>query len=133
MLQPTTTLTHLKVLLVEDSADDAFLLERALTRGGLQVYLLRIETLDELRKALLSQTWDVLVTDHVLLGFSSLEVLELKHELGLDVPCLVLSGAIGEEMAVTLLKTGAADVVSKGNFARAPLVSRCAWWHTSGT
>ena len=92
-----------------------------MARGGLRVRMKCVESLEALRDTLTTHTWDVLVTDHALPGFSSLEVLALKRELGLDIPCIVLSGAIGEEATVKVLKSGAADVLSKNNLARTPL------------
>lgn len=115
----------LRVLLVEDSPDDADLNLLELRRNDLLVEGCRVETRDETEKALGAQPWDLVLSDHALPGFSSLEVLELLNDAGLDTPCIIVSGAVGEEAAVQLLHAGAVDYVNKDKLYRlAPAVRR---------
>jgi PAS domain S-box-containing protein len=109
---------QLRVLLVEDSRDDAELNQLELQRNGFAVDSSRVETRDATLEALRGQEWDVVLSDHALPGFSSHEVLELLDELSLDIPCIIVSGAIGEEAAVELLQGGAVDYVNKDKLYR---------------
>ena len=109
---------ELRVLLVEDSSDDAELNQRELQRNGFIVDACRVETRDDTLEALRGRQWDLVLSDHALPGFSSHEVLELLEELALDTPCIIVSGAIGEEAAVQLLQGGAVDYVNKDKLYR---------------
>jgi len=109
---------ELRVLLVEDSHSDAELNELELRRNGFQIESTRVESRDETLRALRDEEWDLVLSDHALPGFSSHEVLELLHELQLDMPCIIVSGAIGEEAAVELLQGGAVDYVNKDKLYR---------------
>ena len=114
----------LRVLLIEDSEDDAELVLRALRRG-FEASSSRVDTYEAAREALFSQPWDVVLTDHAMPNFSSAGALELLQELRLELPCIVVSGAIGEEAAVTLMQKGAADYVNKDKLVRlGPAVTR---------
>ena len=114
----------LRVLLIEDSEDDAELVLRALRRG-FETASSRVDTYEAAREALFSHPWDVVLTDHAMPNFSSAGALELLQELHLELPCVVVSGAIGEEAAVSLMQKGAADYVNKGKLARlGPAVTR---------
>lgn len=115
----------LRVLMVEDSSDDAELNQRELQRSGFTVHGSRVETRDATESALRDESWDLVLSDHALPGFSSHEVLELLANLGLDTPCIIVSGAIGEEAAVQLLQSGAVDYVNKDKLYRlTPAVRR---------
>jgi signal transduction histidine kinase len=115
----------LHVLLVEDSGDDAALLERAFARAGWAPTCERVETEAALRAALGRRTFDVVVSDWVLPGFSGMAALAVVQAEAPDVPFIVCSGKIDEEMAVAALRAGAKDFVTKGNLARlAPAVTR---------
>ena len=114
----------LRVLLIEDSADDAELVLRSLKRG-FETSSRRVDTYEAARQALLDEAWDVVLTDHAMPNFSSAGALELLQELHLELPCIVVSGAIGEEAAVSLMHKGAADYVNKDKLARlGPAVTR---------
>jgi PAS domain S-box-containing protein len=107
----------LRVLLVEDSADDALLLEREIRRGGFDVSLTRVENEAQFLSAM-SQAWDVVVSDYVLPRFTALGVLRHLRHLHLDVPTIVVSGTVTESELVEAMKAGAHDYVQKQNLAR---------------
>jgi two-component system cell cycle sensor histidine kinase/response regulator CckA len=107
----------LRVLLVEDSADDAFLLEREIRRGGFDLSLTRVENESQFLSAM-SQAWDVVVSDYVLPRFTALGVLRHLRHLRLDIPTIVVSGTVTESELVEAMKAGAHDYVQKQNLAR---------------
>ena len=109
----------LRVLIVEDSADDAELVVRAL-RGARTVVFERVETAEDMRRALEAGGWDVILSDHSMPRFSSLGALAIMQEKGLDLPFIIVSGNIGEDAAVAAMKAGAHDYVMKDKLARLP-------------
>ena len=108
----------LRVLMVEDSEDDALLLVRELKRGGYEPTHERVATADALEAALDRQSWDLVIGDHSIPHFSGMAALTLVRERGLDVPFICVSGTISEEMAVAAMKAGANDWVTKGHLKR---------------
>src|SRR5215510_5402586 len=91
---------QLRVLLVEDSDNDAALLEIALQRAGFKLECERAETADGLAAALDTQTWDVVIADSVMPGFDGLSALALVKQRGLDLPFIIVSGHITDDTAV---------------------------------
>jgi two-component system sensor histidine kinase UhpB len=117
--------TPLHILLIEDSQRDAALILRALEQGGLEVTARRIDSAPVLEAALQSQVWDVILCDYVMPQFGGPQALEVLKRSGRDLPFIVVSGAITEDTAVPLLRSGAHDYVTKGNLARlAPAIER---------
>ncbi len=115
----------LRLLLVEDSEDDATLLVEALRAGGYEPASTRVETAGEMRAALRSARWDLVVADYSLPRFDAPAALAILQETGFDLPFLVVSGQIGEETAVAMMKSGASDYVMKDNLVRlVPAVER---------
>ena len=115
----------LRVLIVEDSEDDALLLLRELKRSDYEVRHQRVDTETAMEDALSSGPWDLVVSDHAMPHFSSQAALALLKKQGLDVPFIIISGSIGEELAVQAMKAGASDYIMKGRLARlAPVVER---------
>jgi len=115
----------LRLLQVEDSPNDAELIQRALTQGGYALDSLRVETPAALEQALRSRTWDLVLSDHLLPGFGGGEALRLVQASELNLPFIIVSGAIGEETAVAAMKAGAHDYIFKGNLARlCPAIER---------
>jgi PAS domain S-box-containing protein len=115
----------LRVLLVEDSEDDAQLLCLELERSGYQIAARRVDTPDSMAEALRTERWDVVLSDFSMPSFSALGALRVLHREGIDLPFIVTSGTIGEESAVEALKAGAHDFVVKGRFARlVPAIER---------
>lgn len=108
----------LRLLVVEDSEADAWFLLRKLRRGGYEVISKRVETSEDMAAALDSASWDVVVSDYFVPGFGALEALALLKEKGLDLPFIVVSGKVGEEVAVAAMRAGAHDYIMKNNLAR---------------
>jgi len=115
----------LRVLQVEDSESDAALVLRLLERAGYEIHSERVEDAGEMRAALERQVWDVIIADYRLPRFDAPGALRSLHETGQDIPFIVVSGAIGEDLAVAMMKSGAHDYLMKNNLARlAPAVER---------
>ena len=108
----------LRVLFVEDRPDDALLLERELRRGGYSVEATRVETEAALRTELQTEQWDLIISDYSMPQFNALRALEVFKESGLDLPFIIVSGTIGEDVAVAVLKGGAHDFIPKGTLQR---------------
>src|SRR5215207_2290698 len=109
----------LKVLLVEDSEDDALLLVRMLRRGGYDPGWERVDTPAAMEAALDGGSWDLIISDHSMPAFSSLAALRLLRRKGLvGLPFIIVSGRIGEDAAVSAMKAGAQDYLMKDNLAR---------------
>jgi two-component system sensor histidine kinase UhpB len=114
----------LRLLLIEDSEEDADLLLREMSRAGYNVEAERVDSADAVRAAL-ERPWDLVICDYVIPGFGGLEALELCRQHDLRAPIIVVSGQVGEEIAVTMMKAGADDYLMKDRLARlAPAVAR---------
>ena len=114
----------LRILIVEDSIDDAVLTLRAL-RSAFTVSYERVENADDMRRALREQSWDIVLSDHKLPGFDSFGALRVLQESGKDLPFIIVSGTIGEEVAVAAMKAGAHDYLLKGHLQRlVPAIER---------
>jgi len=115
----------LRVLLIEDTESDASLIVRHLERAGYGVLATCIESAGALRAELSAPDYDVVIADYHLPHFDAPAALKILRESGRDIPFLVVSGTIGEERAVAMMKAGAQDYVMKDNLARlAPAVER---------
>src|SRR5580658_6187670 len=115
----------LQILVVEDSENDALLLQLAIERAGAQCICRRVETAEEMTAALQAQEWDAIVADYVMPKFDGLAALALVKERGLDVPFIIVSGHINESTAVAAMKAGAHDYVMKDKLARlVPAIAR---------
>jgi PAS domain S-box-containing protein len=115
----------LRILLIEDSEDDAQLLLREVRRMGYDVQSRRVETTEELRSALTAETWDLVLCDYSLPHLDAPRALEILKSSSLDLPFIIISGTIGEESAISALKAGAHDFIIKGKYARlGPAIER---------
>jgi PAS domain S-box-containing protein len=124
-LTPLGQKQQLRVLMVEDSEFDAVLLLRHLQSNGYQTRHLRVASQAEMEKALASQEWDLVLCDYQLPSFGVLPALEILKRKGLDLPFIIVSGAIGEELAVDLMRAGAHDFIVKGRLSRlTPAIER---------
>ncbi len=110
--------TPLRALIIEDSEDDAALLLRELRRGNYSLTYERIQTAKELSEALDGGQWDVILSDYSLPTFSAPEALKVLQRKSVDVPFIIISGTVGEDIAVAAMKAGAQDFFSKGNLQR---------------
>ena len=116
----------LRVLIVEDSEDDALLLLRELRRGGYEPIHERVDTPEAMRQALEERgPWDVVLSDWRMPRFEAPEALAMFHATGSEAPFIIVSGKVGEELAVEGMKAGAHDYVMKDNLTRlCPTVER---------
>ncbi|MCX7919482.1 MAG: PAS domain-containing protein [bacterium] len=115
----------LRVLIVEDSDDDAQLILRELRQGGYEPIYLRVQTPQDLQQALANQTWDIVLSDHSMPRFDAFAALEILLAHKLDIPFILVSGSIGEQKAVEIMRAGAQDFIMKDNLARlVPAIER---------
>ncbi|MEW6057047.1 MAG: response regulator [Bdellovibrionota bacterium] len=115
----------IRVLLVEDSEDDALLVIRALERNGYKVFHERVDTAESFEAALTSKQWDIVISDYSLPGFDGVTALAIAKRRRFDLPFLIVSGTVGEETAVEAMRAGANDYLIKGNLLRlGPTVER---------
>ena len=127
MQQPMTAGTPdvSRILLVEDSEDDAQLLLAELTKLGRPVELLRVETAAEMEAALSGGEWDLVISDHRLPRFDSIRAFNLLRRTRLDIPFVIMSGTLPEETAATVMRLGANDFIDKSKPARlVPVIER---------
>jgi diguanylate cyclase (GGDEF)-like protein len=110
--------TPLRVLIVEDSEDDAALLVRELRHGGYDPTFERVDTSAATKTALEQRAWDLIISDYSMPQFSGLAALALMQQLGIDLPFIIMSGTIGEEIAVQAMRAGAHDYIMKNNPTR---------------
>ena len=108
---------HVRLLLVEDSEDDARLILRELERGGYELTWKRVESEADFVAAL-EESWDIIVSDFQMPHFNGLRAFAVYRELELDIPFIFVSGALGEERAVEAMRAGARDYLLKDNLAR---------------
>lgn len=109
---------RLRVLCVDDSEDDAELNAMALARHGYFVERDRVDTVAAAQEALIQRQWDLVLCDYSMPSFSAHAMLQLLGDLQVDTPCLIVSGAIGEEAAVEAIRLGAYDYIFKTNLKR---------------
>ena len=103
----------LRVLLLEDSDDDATLILYELRRGGYDVTFERVQTADRMAAALAHEDWDVILSDYSMPNFTAPAALKLLQEKGMDIPFIIISGTVGEDAAVAAMKAGANDFFAK--------------------
>jgi signal transduction histidine kinase len=111
---------EMKILMLEDYQEDVGLIEYALRKDGLVFESRRVDARDEFIEALSSFKPDVILSDHALPQFNSLEALRICQKADLDVPFILVTGTVSEEFAVSCLKQGADDYVLKSNLTRLP-------------
>jgi PAS domain S-box-containing protein len=105
----------LRVLIIEDSLEDAFLIVKELSRGGFDVISERVDGAAAMQAALEATNWDLIISDYSIPQFGGAEALRLYQRQGSDIPFIVVSGAIGEDRAVEIVKAGAHNYVNKNH------------------
>jgi PAS domain S-box-containing protein len=116
----------LKILCIEDSVADADILERELRLSGLQFSIEFVDGRASFLHALENNVPDIVISDHTLHDFNSLEALEYLKEKNLDIPFILVTGTVSEEFAVEILKKGADDYILKSNYVRLPYAIKSA-------
>ncbi|MBI5725824.1 MAG: response regulator [Planctomycetes bacterium] len=106
----------LRALIIEDSDADAKLMLRALRQTGYEAEWKRVEAESDYL-AQLDQGWEIILADYSLPKFNAPQALKLLKKRGLDMPFIVVSGTIGEDKAVEIMKNGASDYVMKDKLA----------------
>jgi two-component system response regulator len=115
----------IRVLIVEDSEDDALLLVRQLKKEGYNPIYNQVDTAEAMSDAFEKQIWDVILCDNSMPGFSAFEAFDLYKEKRLDLPFIIVSGAIVYENAVAIMKAGAHDYILKNDLAElVPAIDR---------
>jgi len=115
----------LRVLMLEDSESDEQLIIRELKKGGYKPEYERMETAAEMKKALKEKQWDIILCDYKMPKFNAPSAITLFHETNIDIPLIIVSGAIGEERAVECMRSGAHDYIMKNNLSRlCPAIAR---------
>lgn len=109
---------ELRVIIIEDSEFDAVVMANVLEQGGYVLDFERIETAEELKKALSDRSWDLILSDYNLPDFNAPQALRILQDSKLDLPFIIISGGIGEDVAVAAMKSGAHDYLMKGQLAR---------------
>ena len=110
--------TPLRLLLVEDSPDDAELACLELERGGFDLDCRRVDSEPAFVEALNGAQWDAVISDYQMPEFNGLRAFEIFRNSGIDAPFIFVSGALGEERAVEAMRCGARDYILKGSLAR---------------
>jgi len=115
----------LRVLLADDSENDAFLLLRVLRKAGYETVHERVSSARTMKLALQNQVWDIVISDYEMPGFGGFEALQVLKESGQDLPFILVSAVLSEETAVAAMKAGAHDFIMKRKLARlVPAIER---------
>ncbi len=118
MPESTDKQVSLRLLMVEDNPDDEALVLRAIRKGGFNVEHVRVENRDDLLDVLRNKDWDIVLSDYQMPEFNGLTALKIVKERSQDLPFIIVSGTIGEEVAVEAMRSGAQDYLMKDNLAR---------------
>src|ERR1700722_6205138 len=109
---------ELRVLIVEDNERDAALLLRELKRGGYDLVFERVDTPEAMTTAIEGRTWDLVISDYSMPRFGAPAARDLVRSAQLDLPFIIFSGTVGEDIAVESMRAGACDFMPKGQFPR---------------
>jgi len=125
LAEPGATHKALRVLIVDDSENDALILLHTLRKAGYQPTSERVSSAPAMKSALRQQPWDIVISDYEMPGFGGFEALQLLKESGQDLPFILVSAVVSEETAVAAMKAGAHDYIMKRKLARlAPAIER---------
>ncbi len=117
-LTEASAMRNIKLLLVEDSDDDEILLLREFRKAGYEIVHQRVQSAAAMAAALQDVSWNVIISDFQMPQFSGLDALYILKASELDIPFIIISGAIGEETAVEAIRSGATDYLMKENLSR---------------
>jgi two-component system, cell cycle sensor histidine kinase and response regulator CckA len=124
-MEPEKMKKPFRVLIVEDSENDALLMANELNRGGFEADCKRVDTPKTMREALEGGSWDVVLADFRMPTFNAIDALNIVKEKKMDIPFIVVSGTIGEDTAVEAMRAGANDFFTKDKLTRlVPAVQR---------
>lgn len=116
---------EINVLVIEDSKASLNYEVALLRRSGFNVRYKQVDNGKDLKEALENSHFDIILSDHVMPGFSSIEALEILNETKQDIPFIIVSGEIGEDVAVEAMRAGCRDYIMKDKLARlGPAVGR---------
>jgi diguanylate cyclase (GGDEF)-like protein len=118
MPEATDKQVTLRLLMIEDNPDDEALVLRAIRKGGFTVDYIRVDKPDDLQAALRHNDWDIVLSDYQMPAFNGLAALKIVKKLNNDLPFIIVSGTIGEELAVEAMRSGAQDYLMKDNLTR---------------
>lgn len=110
--------------MLEDIPEDAGLVERLLRKDDIDFSLLRVDTREDFEEALDAFKPDIVLSDHALPQFNSIEALKCVKNRNLELPFILVTGNVSEEFAVNSLKMGASDYILKSNLSRLPMAIR---------
>ena len=108
----------LRVLIVEDSEDDTIIVLRELRNYGYELEYERVDSREAMEEALVDKKWDIVISDYAMPNFDGIRALKLMQARGNDMPFILVSGTIGEDVAVNAMKAGANDYILKDNLSR---------------
>ena len=115
----------LKMIIVDDSEDDSDFIQDEIKKAGYELTVARVDSANDLQVALAQGGWDLVLSDHSMPGFSASAALRAFEGSGMDIPFIIVSGAIGEELAVALMRLGAHDFIMKDRLGRlVPAIER---------
>ncbi len=118
MPESTDKQVSLRLLMIEDNPDDEALVLRAIRKGGFNVEHVRVEKSDDLLAVLRNKDWDIVLSDYQMPEFNGLAALKIVKDRNKDLPFIIVSGTIGEEVAVEAMRSGAQDYLMKDNLTR---------------
>lgn len=122
MTDAQEAVVHLRVLCLDDSPNDVELTQETLRAAGLDPSVTRVDTMCDFESVLAGTPFDVVILDHTVPGCDTMDALKLAARIAPEVPCIGLSGTIGEEAAVEMIREGAHDYVLKDRMMRLPIV-----------
>ncbi len=118
MPETTDKQVSLRLLMIEDNPDDEALVLRAIRKGGFNVEHVRVDNREDLLTVLKNRDWDIVLSDYQMPEFNGLAALKIVKQRNKDLPFIVVSGTIGEEVAVEAMRSGAQDYLMKDNLTR---------------
>ncbi len=115
----------IRILLIDESAEDEIILTEKLEKSGYNSEITRLTNLDQIKVIAIKKSWDIIITDHELTEFTSLELISMAQENKIDIPILIVSGIMTEDFAVEAMRAGAKDYIMKDNMTRLiPVIER---------